>query len=243
MASAAPNQKNPEATLYVGNLDERVNEALLWELFVQVGIVKHVFIPKDRVTSAHQGYAFVEFQSELDAEFASKVMNMVKVFGKPLRINKASSDKKNQDIGANLFIGNLAQDVDEHQLQEIFSGFGHLVFAPKIARDDSGSSRGFGFISYDSFEAADMAIATMNGQWLANQQITVSYAFKKEGKGERHGSAAERLLAAQAKKVQIQQQMQQQQQMAMGQQVSQQPVPVVVSPTGFVPPQPSATGY
>jgi len=37
----------------------------------------------------------------------------------------------------------------------------------------------------------------MNGQYLCNRPITVSYAFKKEAKGERHGSAAERLLAAQ----------------------------------------------
>jgi splicing factor 3B subunit 4 len=33
-----------------------------------------------------------------------------------------------------------------------------------------------------------------------NKAITVQYAFKKDGKGERHGTAAERLLAAQARK-------------------------------------------
>lgn len=40
----------------------------------------------------------------------------------------------------------------------------------------------------------------MDGQFLANRPINVSYAFKKDGRGERHGTAAERLLAAQAKK-------------------------------------------
>src|SRR5258705_4261113 len=40
----------------------------------------------------------------------------------------------------------------------------------------------------------------MNGQFLMNKAITVQYAFKKDGKGERHGTAAERLLAAQARK-------------------------------------------
>ena len=33
-----------------------------------------------------------------------------------------------------------------------------------------------------------------------NKAITVQYAFKKDGKGERHGTPAERLLAAQARK-------------------------------------------
>jgi splicing factor 3B subunit 4 len=41
----------------------------------------------------------------------------------------------------------------------------------------------------------------MNGQYLMNKPITVQYAFKKDGKGERHGTEAERLLANQAKYV------------------------------------------
>lgn len=40
----------------------------------------------------------------------------------------------------------------------------------------------------------------MNGQFLMNKAVTVQYAFKKDGKGERHGTPAERLLAAQAMK-------------------------------------------
>ena len=53
-------ERNPEATLYVGNLDAQMDEQLLWELFVQCGPVASVYVPKDRVTSSHQGYAFVE---------------------------------------------------------------------------------------------------------------------------------------------------------------------------------------
>ncbi|KAJ6378761.1 hypothetical protein OIU78_028895 [Salix suchowensis] len=48
---------------------------------------------------------------------------------------------------------------------------------------ETGNSRGFGFISYDSFEASDAAIEAMNGQYLCNRQITVSYAYKKDTKG------------------------------------------------------------
>lgn len=45
-----------------------------------------------------------------------------------------------------------------------------------------------------------MAIENMNNQFLGGKQVSVQYAFKKDGKGERHGTTAERLLAAQAKK-------------------------------------------
>lgn len=38
---------------------------------------------------------------------------MIKMFGKPIRVNKASSDKKSAEVGANLFVGNLDPEVDE----------------------------------------------------------------------------------------------------------------------------------
>ncbi|KAI3462504.1 hypothetical protein Pfo_019167 [Paulownia fortunei] len=190
-------ERNQDATVYVGNLEPKASEELLWELFVQAGPVVNVYVPKDRVTNAHQGYGFVEFRSEEDADYAIKVLNMIKLYGKAIRVNKASQDKKSVDVGANLFIGNLDPDVDEKLLYDTFSAFGVIVTNPKIMRDpETGNSRGFGFISYDSFDASDAAIETMNGQYLCNRQITVSYAYKKDTKGERHGTPAERVLAA-----------------------------------------------
>ncbi|VFQ99922.1 unnamed protein product [Cuscuta campestris] len=190
-------ERNQDATAYVGNLDPQVTDELLWELFVQAGPVVNVYVPKDRVTGAHQGYGFAEFRSEEDADYAIKVLNMIKLYGKPIRVNKASQDKKSVDVGANLFVGNLDPDVDEKLLYDTFSAFGVIVSNPKIMRDpETGNSRGFGFISYDSFEASDAAIDAMTGQYLCNRQITVSYAYKKDTKGERHGTPAERVLAS-----------------------------------------------
>lgn len=146
----------------------------------------------------HQGYGFVEFLSEEDADYAIKIMNMIKLYGKPIRVNKASAHQKNLDVGANIFIGNLDPEVDEKLLYDTFSAFGVILQTPKIMRDpETGNSKGFAFINFASFEASDAAMDAMNGQYLCNRPITVSYAFKKDSKGERHGSAAERLLAAQ----------------------------------------------
>lgn len=44
----------------------------------------------------------------------------------------------------------------------------------------------------------------MNGQYLMNKEVSVQYAYKKDGKGERHGDQAERMLAAQARKHNVQ---------------------------------------
>lgn len=48
----------------------------------------NVHMPKDRVTQSHQGYGFVEFLGEDDADYAIKIMNMIKLYGKPIRVNK-----------------------------------------------------------------------------------------------------------------------------------------------------------
>ena len=196
-----PADRNQEATVYVANLDERCTDDILWELFTQFGVVVHVYIPRDRIAHTQSGYGFVEFQTEQDADYAVNVMAGVKLFGKQLKINKASQNKQVFDIGANLYIANLDSSVDERTLQETFAGFGR-VLQIKLGRDnDTGMPRGFAFINFDSFEAADAAIEAMNGQFIHNRPISVAYAYKKDGKpGERHGTPAERLLAEQARK-------------------------------------------
>ena len=136
----------------MGGLDEKVNESLMWELFVQAGPVVNVHMPKDRVSLMHQGYGFVEFLTEEDADYAIKVrfthidcskalfvtvitpqiMNMIKLYGKPIRVNKASAHQKNLDVGANIFIGNLDPEVDEKLLYDTFSAFGVILTTPKV---------------------------------------------------------------------------------------------------------------
>ncbi|MCJ1406426.1 hypothetical protein MMC19_000491 [Ptychographa xylographoides] len=199
MSGARHWEQDKEATVYIGNLDERVTDSLVWELMLQAGRIVNVHLPKDRVTQTHQGYGFVEFISEEDAEYAARIMNQVRLYGKPIRVNKASADKqKTVEVGAELFIGNLDPMVSEQTLYDTFGRFGSLISAPKVARDDANLSKGYGFVSFSSFDASDDAIANLNGQYLMNKEISVQYAYKKDGKGERHGDQAERTLAAQA---------------------------------------------
>eukprot|EP00960_Hanusia_phi_P018731 552339-Hanusia_phi.AAC.2 len=160
-------ERNQDATIYVGNITEKCTEEILWELFLQAGPVVNVHIPRDKVTTVHSGFGFVEFRSEEDAEYAIKIMNMIKLHGQvsrrqsvvlgsepfpqPLRLNKkASGEIKVLDVGANLFIGtpqgrrcNLEPEVDEKLLYDTFSAFGVIVGnTPKCMRDpETGQSK------------------------------------------------------------------------------------------------------
>lgn len=198
---SAVEHRNQDASCYIGNLDEKVTEELLWELMLQAGPVLSVNMPKEKITGKHMGYGFAQYRSEDDAEYAIKVLNMIKVYNKPIKVNKCSVSQTNNivqenDIGANLFINNLDPMVDEKLLYDTFSSFGGIVNPPKIAVDEEGKSKGYGFISFDSFSASDLAIECMNGQYLSNRIISVQYAYKKDSPGIRHGTAAERMLAA-----------------------------------------------
>jgi splicing factor 3B subunit 4 len=46
---------------------------------------------KSPQTQSHQGYGFVEFMGEEDADYAIKIMNMIKLYGKPVRVNKVKT--------------------------------------------------------------------------------------------------------------------------------------------------------
>ncbi|KAF2680589.1 RNA-binding domain-containing protein [Lentithecium fluviatile CBS 122367] len=193
-------EQNKEATVYVGNIHEDVTQQLLTELMNHHGRVRTINMPVDRVNGKHQGFGFVEFATESDAEYVISILNGTRLYGTAIRMNKASADKqKNVEVGAELFIGNLDAMVDEKALYDTFSRFGQLANVPKVARDEFNISKGYGFVSYADFDASDNAITHMHGQYMMNKQISVQYAYKKDGKGERHGDEAERMLAKQAK--------------------------------------------
>ncbi|KAL0211318.1 hypothetical protein P9112_009616 [Eukaryota sp. TZLM1-RC] len=187
--------RNQEATIYVGNLDPQADEPLLYELFLQVGPVVNVHMPKDPLTNAQQGFGFVEFRTEEDADYAIRVMNMIRLYGKPLRVNKAHREEADVEIGANLHVSNLAPQVDEVHLYNLFSHFGYMPIPPRVMRDpDTGISRGFAFVSFDSFESSDNALKELNGQAISGRPMSISYAMKQDSSGVRHGTEAERKL-------------------------------------------------
>ena len=85
-------------------------------------------------------------------------MHLIKLYGRPIKVNKASQDKLTQEVGANIFVGNLSEKTVEKTLRDVFSAFG-VVISTKLMRDpDTGASKKYGFVSYDTFESSDRAI-------------------------------------------------------------------------------------
>ncbi|KAI8566797.1 hypothetical protein RHMOL_Rhmol02G0069800 [Rhododendron molle] len=75
-----------------------------------------------------------------------------------------------------LFIGGLSYGTNDDSLRDAFSGFGQVVEARVITDRDTGRSRGFGFVNFDSEESANSAVSAMDGQPLDGRNIRVNFA-------------------------------------------------------------------
>ena len=96
-------------TIFVGRLDYKTTEETLKRTFDKVfGDVVSVHIVRDTKTGKSRGYGFVEFKAEEDADYSIKILHMIKLFNKPIKVNKASQDKRTQEVGAKIFVGNLS---------------------------------------------------------------------------------------------------------------------------------------
>ena len=62
---------NKKTTLYVGGLEENVNEAILHSAFIPFGDIKDVNIPLDNTTGKHRGFGFVEYENAEVISFLS----------------------------------------------------------------------------------------------------------------------------------------------------------------------------
>ena len=75
--------------------------------------------------------------------------------------------------GANLFIYHLPVSVTDADLKTLFTACGHIVSAKVYIDKQTGKSKGFGFVSYDSVLSARLAIETMNGFKVDNKILRV----------------------------------------------------------------------
>ena len=95
--------------------------------------------------------------------------------------------------GCRLFIGGLSRDVEEDEVRAMFNKHGKVTdFA--LMRDDAGNLRGFGFITFESKDMADAAIAALDGQKIKGRRVGVRDAdAPRENKPKRSRPQGARL--------------------------------------------------
>ncbi|WVF72872.1 polyadenylate-binding protein, cytoplasmic and nuclear [Kwoniella sp. CBS 6097] len=178
--AAAQQQPSASASLYVGELDSSVTEAMLFEIFNMIGPVASIRVCRDAVTRRSLGYAYVNYLNAADGERALEHLNYSLIKNRPCRIMWSQRDPALRKTGqGNIFIKNLDESIDNKALHDTFAAFGDILSC-KVGTDESGKSRGFAFVHYSTGEAADAAIKNVNGMLLNDKKVFVGHHVGKK---------------------------------------------------------------
>ncbi|CAD6969954.1 unnamed protein product [Tilletia controversa] len=177
-AQQAANQSN--TSLYVGELDLTVTEATLYEIFNMVGPVQSIRVCRDAVTRRSLGYAYINYLNAADAERALEQLNYSLIRNRPCRIMWSQRDPQLRRTGqGNIFIKNLDEQIDNKALHDTFNAFGNILSC-KVATSETGQSLGYGFVHYETKEAADQAIKHVNGMLLNDKKVFVGHHIPRK---------------------------------------------------------------
>ncbi|KAJ4487891.1 polyadenylate binding protein [Lentinula aciculospora] len=170
----------PSASLYVGELDPTVTEAMLFEIFNMIGPVASIRVCRDAVTRRSLGYAYVNYLNTSDGERALEQLNYSLIKNRACRIMWSQRDPALRKTGqGNIFIKNLDEKIDNKALHDTFADFGN-VLSCKVAVDEHGRSKGYGFVHYETAEAAEGAIKAVNGMLLNDKKVYVGHHISRK---------------------------------------------------------------
>lgn len=93
-----------KSTIYVGGLDNAVNERILADAFLPFGEIVEISIPKPEIPSSpdpHRGFGYVEFELPGDAKEAIDNMDQSELFGRVIKVAAAKPQKEsNEGLGS-----------------------------------------------------------------------------------------------------------------------------------------------
>lgn len=163
-----------------------IPQNVLFDLFNRVGPVASIRVCRDSITRRSLGYAYVNFHNVQDAERALDTMNFTEISGRPCRIMWSQRDPSLRKTGlGNVFVRNLAPSVDNKGLYDTFSVFGNILSC-KVAQDEHGNSKKYGYVHFETAEAAIDAIQKLDGMYIEDVKVSVSHFVRRQDRASQN---------------------------------------------------------
>ncbi|KAK6143532.1 hypothetical protein DH2020_023880 [Rehmannia glutinosa] len=181
------NSDEDNKTIWIGDLQQWMDEAYLQSCFSQTGEVFSVKIIRNKHTGQSERYGFVEFNSHTAAENVLQSYNgtMMPNTEQPFRLNWAtfSTGDRRPEAGSDssIFVGDLATDVTDALLHDTFASRYPSVKGAKVVVDsNTGRSKGYGFVRFGDENEKSRAMAEMNGVHCSSRPMRISVATPKK---------------------------------------------------------------
>lgn len=193
-------RKSSVGNIFIKNLDKSIDNKALHDTFSQFGTILSCKVATD-ATGQSKGYGFVHFETEEGANLAIEKVNGMQLADKVVYVGpflKRQERSTGDNKYTNVYVKNLADDVDDDGLRKLAEEFGEVQSAV-IMRDGSGKSKCFGFINYSEPEAAGKAVEELTGREVAGKSL---YAGRAQKKAEREAMLRSQFEEKRAERVQ-----------------------------------------
>ena len=162
--------------IIVKNLDSSINSDVLNKTLSAFGTILSCKVVANEERSSPNGYGYVHFEKEETADLVIQKLNRLEMNGKKMEISKFIPKIERY---TNIYVKNFGHDYSTDQLRDTFEKFGKITSA-KVMTDENGKCQGFGFVNFESHDAAANAVEAMNKSIINGHKICCGVAQKKE---------------------------------------------------------------
>jgi len=169
--------------VYVGSINFEVKEDTIRQAFLPFGPIRSISMSWDPITQKHKGFAFVEYEMPEAAQLALEQMNGVIISGRNIKVGRPSNMPQAQAVideiqieaknFNRIYVASIHQDLTEEDIKSVFEAFGQIKVCELAMTSIPGRHKGYCFIEYDTSQATNDAIASMNLFDLGGQYLRV----------------------------------------------------------------------
>ncbi|XP_049356146.1 heterogeneous nuclear ribonucleoprotein 1-like [Solanum verrucosum] len=172
--------------LFVGGIAWETREESFRKYFSRFGEITDCVIMMDKVSGRPRGFGIVTFA---DPKVANKVLEEEHIIdGRTVEVKKTVPKEDMQVKGSpktkKIFVSGLPLTLTEDELKEYFSSYGHVLEQQIMLDRESGRSRGFGFITFDSENVVEKVLNNGRMHEIHGKQVEIKRAEPKRAGAE-----------------------------------------------------------